>query len=73
MFKYILFDFDNTIYDFESANQTALNQVWVQLSQEFKINLEQLQQQYILEKKKFQNYCQNASSHHKLIQIKLTT
>ena len=70
MFQYILFDLDNTLYDFELANQNALNQVWSQLSQEFKINLEQLQQQYILEKKKFQNYCQNASSHHKLIHLK---
>ena len=68
MFKNILFDFDNTLYDYESANKEALDTVFRKLNENF--NLNNVNDAYEKEKKKFQNYCSNASSHNKFIQLK---
>jgi FMN phosphatase YigB (HAD superfamily)/ribulose-5-phosphate 4-epimerase/fuculose-1-phosphate aldolase len=68
MFKYILFDLDNTIYDYENANKIAINLVLSNISENFEI--ENVKEKYEKEKKIFQNYCNNASSHNKFIQIK---
>lgn len=68
MFKHILFDFDNTVYDYEFANKEALEKVFCKLNQNF--NLNDVNDIYEKEKKKFKNYCCNASSHNKFIQLK---
>lgn len=68
MFKYILFDFDNTLYDYEDANKKAIEKVFCKLNENF--NLNNVNDTYEKEKKKFQNYCYNASSHNKFIQLK---
>lgn len=70
MFKYILFDLDNTIYNYDSCNDTSLKKILFKISDNFKINLKELEENYIIEKKKYQNYCYNASSHNKFIQLK---
>ena len=68
MFKNIIFDFDNTLYDYESANKKAIDTVFCKLTENF--NLNNVNDTYEKEKKKFQNYCSNASSHNKFIQLK---
>ena len=68
MFKYILFDFDNTLYDYEFANKKAIDTVFYKLNENF--DLDNVNDTYEKEKKKFQNYCYNASSHNKFIQFK---
>ena len=68
MFKYILFDFDDTLYNYEFANNIAINKVITEISKKF--GIDNLNNEYKNEKKKFQNYCYNASSHNKFIQLK---
>ena len=68
MFKHILFDFDNTLYDYETANKKAIDEVFCKLNENY--NLNNIDDTYKKEKKKFQNYCYNASSHNKFIQLK---
>ena len=71
MFNYILFDFDNTIYDYDISNCIAFDKLIKELDSEFKIDNEQLVKTYSREKRKYQNCCYNtASSHNKYIQIK---
>ena len=68
MFKNILFDLDNTLYDYDNANKTAIMEIITIISDNFRID--NLKEEYEIEKKKFQNYCYNASSHNKFIQFK---
>ncbi len=70
MFNYILFDLDNTIYNYDKSHELSLKKVITEISKEFNIPENDLNNNYVLEKKKLQNYCKNASSHNKFIQIK---
>ena len=71
MFNYILFDFDNTLYDYDISNCIAFDKLIKELDSEFKIDNEQLVKTYSREKRKYQSCCYNtASSHNKYIQIK---
>lgn len=71
MFNYILFDLDNTIYNYNFSHEKGLNKLFYRINQEFGINIEDLKHNFKIGKQKFQNYCYgNASSHNKFIQIK---
>ena len=71
MFKYIIFDFDNTIYNYDLAYEKSLNCMFDEINKNYQISIEILNFTYNNEKKKFQNYCySHASKHNKFIQIK---
>ena len=71
MFNYILFDLDNTIYNYDNAHQKAINFVFDKIHDDFKINKIELERCFKNEKKKYQQCCyRQASSHNKFIQIK---
>ena len=71
MFNHILFDFDNTLYNYDKSNQKAFDKLINELYCEFKINKEKLVETYNREKNKYQKCCYGtASSHNKYIQIK---
>ena len=71
MFNYILFDLDNTIYNYDTAHQKAINFVFDKIHDDFKINKMELEKSFKNEKKKYQQCCyRQASSHNKFIQIK---
>ena len=71
MFRNVLFDLDNTIYDYDYSHKTALNVVLEKISKNNNINLELVKNTFNQEKDKFQNVCyNNASSHNKFIQLK---
>ena len=71
MFKYIIFDFDNTIYNYDLANSSSLSQVFADLSKDYNILLDNVISAFNIQKIIFQNHCYNhASSHNKFIQIK---
>lgn len=71
MFKYIIFDFDNTIYNYDLANNSSLSQVFADLSKDYNIPLNNVMNAFNIQKKIYQNCCYNhASSHNKFIQIK---
>ena len=46
MFKYILFDLDNTIYDYEESNNNALNEIISKMSNDFKLDKDILENEY---------------------------
>jgi len=71
MFNYILFDLDNTIYDYNKAHQKAISCVFDNMNNDFNINKEELEKSFKNEKKKYQQCCyRQAASHNKFIQIK---
>ena len=71
MFKYIIFDLDNTIYDYNLSHETAIEKTLWTISQDFNFNMTELKTNYQQEKQKYQNYCyQQAACHNKFIQIK---
>ena len=71
MFNYILFDLDNTIYNYDNAHQKAINFVFDKIHDDFKVNKIELEISFKNEKKKYQQCCyRQASSHNKFIQIK---
>ena len=71
MFRNILFDLDNTIYNYDYSHKTALNFVLETISKDNNINLELVKNTFNKDKNKFQNVCyNNASSHNKFIQLK---
>jgi len=71
MFKYIIFDFDNTIYNYDLANSSSLSKVFADLSKDYNIPLDNVINAFNIQKIIFQNHCYNhASCHNKFIQIK---
>jgi HAD superfamily hydrolase (TIGR01549 family) len=72
MFKYILFDLDNTIYNYDKCNETALNFVFNKISENYEMDIIEIKTIFNSEKNKFKNSCNNtnASSHNKFIQLK---
>jgi HAD superfamily hydrolase (TIGR01549 family) len=69
MFNYILFDFDNTIYDYDYSHTKALDHMLHTLEKDF--HIKDSKNIFKDEKKKFKYVCyNNASTHNKFIQIK---
>jgi len=71
MFNNLIFDFDNTLYDYSHCYNEALNTVFIYLQEKLKINIEDIKYQFQQQKKIIQNSINNqASSHNKCIQFK---
>jgi HAD superfamily hydrolase (TIGR01549 family) len=71
MFKHLIFDFDNTIYDYDSAHKIALLHIFDMLSKKYNIHLQTIRENFIRCKEKYQNKCYgHASSHNKFAQFK---
>ena len=71
MFNYLLFDLDNTLYNYEICYKNALEHVIDHIHQKYKLNKYDLYTRFEKIKKIFQNtIINNASSHNKCIQFK---
>ena len=71
MFKHIIFDLDNTIYNYDLAHKKALELLFKKMKTEFKIH--NVGDVFLKEKDKFKYCCgNNASCHNKFIQLKKT-
>lgn len=71
MFKHLIFDFDNTIYNYDVAHKNALHHIFNLLSKKYDISTTEINKNYDITKEKYQNMCYNhASSHNKFIQLK---
>ena len=71
MFHYLLFDLDNTIYNYELCYKNAIENVINYIHQKYNLNKHDLYIQFKKIKKIFQNTTiNNASSHNKCIQFK---
>jgi HAD superfamily hydrolase (TIGR01549 family) len=71
MFKYLIFDMDNTIYNYNNCHQKAMHSVLKSISEDYHLDLGNVQSVFTYQKNRFQKSCGNiASSHHKMIQIK---
>ena len=71
MFNYLLFDLDNTLYNYELCYKNALKHVIYYIHQKYNLNEYDLYTQFEKIKKIFQNtIINNASSHNKCIQFK---
>jgi HAD superfamily hydrolase (TIGR01549 family) len=71
MFQNLLFDIDNTIFNFSHAEQIALERLFTELEKKTTYSSEQIKKTYHIQKQKFQNCAgQTASSHSKYLQLK---
>jgi len=71
MFNYLLFDLDNTLYNYEVCYKNALEHIINYIHQKYNLNKHDLYIQFKKIKKIFQNTTiNNASSHNKCIQFK---
>ena len=71
MFNYLLFDLDNTLYNYEICYKNALEHVIDHIHQKYNLNKYDLYTRFEKIKKIFQNtIINNASSHNKCIQFK---
>ena len=71
MFKNLLFDIDNTIFNFHHAEQIALEKIFQKLEKETNYSYNHIKETYLIQKKIFQNHSGvTGSSHCKFLQLK---
>lgn len=71
MFNCIIFDIDNTIFDYDNSNNIALKKLFNYISEKNNLDIDFIKNIYEKNKKKYKNESGNtASSHSKYIQIK---
>ena len=55
MFHHILFDFDNTLYNYDVSNKLALTKVLEEVGKDFGLEVDQLRNTFTREKAKVPN------------------
>ena len=55
MFKHLIFDFDNTIYNYDYSHKTALYHTFELLSKKYNIPIRTIHEKYNIGKEKYQN------------------
>jgi HAD superfamily hydrolase (TIGR01549 family) len=71
MFNHIIFDFDNTLYDYSYCNDVAMDSIFEYISVSFEIDIDTIKNKFILIRAKYHNNVfHQASSHNKCIQFK---
>lgn len=71
MFKHLIIDFDDTLYDYSHCNDIAINSIFEYISTSFKMDVGEIKNKFNRLKKIYQNNVfHQASSHNKCIQFK---
>uniref|UniRef100_A0AB39JAW9 Class II Aldolase Adducin Family Protein n=1 Tax=Florenciella sp. virus SA2 TaxID=3240092 RepID=A0AB39JAW9_9VIRU len=74
MYKHLIIDFDDTLYDYSHCNDVAISNIFEYITTTFKIEKCNVIKAFNIIKKKFQNNVfHQASSHNKCIQFKKLT
>jgi len=70
MINTVIFDFDNTLYNYDLCNEHGLNQLFNELSDDFNITIDIIRESYQLINKNIKASNNNSNKFNKIIYIK---